>query len=634
MIVSQNYGVLRVMYVHLPAHRTKRPDKYPVGWLPEERLVYLLTGRETTIGRALSNDLILMDPTVSRMHARLLFNDDGWTVQNATEQNVLYVNGQLVAPNTSHCLQSQDFLVLGNTILQLIAPKNGVESSLPEIEMEKVMEQLLALPPFSQTGPAQSEGKPISTQEKSSALTPLPPVAPEAFAWLNAASEQSVLPATGSAWTATPAPLEAAETPSWAEKLKVSGDTIPLHFVWPYILKRRIGWAIGGIALLVLVLVALLSIISNNLPGIVALFQEGPLTILSVLTIPIVAALGISLLVDFIDRYEREPWFLRFAAFLWGAIIAIPPTTFIEGQVDAWRSTLLGPQAGKAFHALFSALNAGITEETFKGLGLFLLFMLLHDEFDNVTDGIVYGALIGAGFAMVENIIYFAGNPKAFLFLLIGRIVLGWLSHSTFTVCLGMALGYIRHTRVRWQHIVIPVLGYLASVSLHTIFDFINFFANSLILTAPATTNIVLFSFMASIGDYLPPCIAQLIIIYCLIKSLAHEAVIIREFLASEVSAGIVTVDEYALLQHSFLRTKTERRVLLRHGVRRWLYVKALYQTEIGLAFRKWHVSMGDKPKPGPVQPEDAYRQRIRYLRQEIVLAEKKAGMKAQKSAG
>jgi hypothetical protein len=46
--------------------------------------------------------------------------------------------------------------------------------------------------------------------------------------------------------------------------------------------------------------------------------------------------------------------------------------------------------------------------------------------------------------------------------------------------------------------------------------------------------------------------------------------------------------------------------------------VKALYQTEIGLAFRKWHVSMGDKPKLGYRQPEDAYRQRIRRLRQEI----------------
>jgi hypothetical protein len=39
---------------------------------------------------------------------------------------------------------------------------------------------------------------------------------------------------------------------------------------------------------------------------------------------------------------------------------------------------------------------------------------------------------------------------------------------------------------------------------------------------------------------------------------------------------------------------------------------------EIGLAFRKWHVSMGDKPKAGERQPEDAYRERIKQLRLEF----------------
>jgi hypothetical protein len=62
--------------------------------------------------------------------------------------------------------------------------------------------------------------------------------------------------------------------------------------------------------------------------------------------------------------------------------------------------------------------------------------------------------------------------------------------------------------------------------------------------------------------------------------------------------------------------------VLLRYGFRQWLRVKALYQTEIGLAFRKWHVSMGDKPKLGYLQPEDAYRQRIQRLRHEILTVE------------
>src|SRR5260370_12482029 len=123
---------------------------------------------------------------------------------------------------------------------------------------------------------------------------------------------------------------------------------------------------------------------------------------------------------------------------------------------------------------------------------------------------------------------------------------------------------------------------------------------------------------MPIVLQYLRPFWAQGGLLYILIKSLWHEAAVIRDCLAVEVSNGVVWVGEYALLQNSFQRTKAERRVLRKSGVKQWLRVKALYQTEIGLAFRKWHVNMGDKPKLGYIQPEDAYRQRINRLRHEI----------------
>jgi len=256
-----------------------------------------------------------------------------------------------------------------------------------------------------------------------------------------------------------------------------------------------------------------------------------------------------------------------------------------------------------------------------------LLFLVLRDQFDNVTDGIVYGALIGAGFAMVENFKYFAFNSKQFLvFLIVGRVILGWLGHSTFTACFGAALGYVRHTRVRWQQIAVPLVGFLAAVGLHSFFDFIDFQASALVRSAPGNNSVAFLSLVAIIGDYIPPFLAQMVLLYFLIKALAHEAAIIREFLAVEVSNGVVKVDEYALIQNSFRRTKEERRVLRKSGLRQWLRVKALYQTEIGLAFRKWHVSMGDKPKLGYRQPGAAYRERIKRLRNEIMTGKTKAG--------
>ncbi len=619
MSERQNYGVLRVVHVPLPDKKMKRQDTYPACWSSEDRQVYVLTCCETTIGRALNNDLIVMDPLASREHARLVLDANGWSIYNITENNVLHVNGNVIPAGAHLPVQSQDFFVLGQTMLQLIAPKNRGTAPLPDLDLETLIVQCPETPPPTSDTAIQGH-QPVSQANESH--TPL----------LSSPAEEQCTLSENYAYTMSTQPpsdcspvsnaVRSLEARTWVEETLLFGTGITIEFAFPQRLRMHISWMVGGVALIMLILGAVVSIILNNLLGIVSLVQENPVNLLSVLAVPIVAALGINLLVNFIDRYEREPWFLRLAAFLWGAVIAIPPTTFIEGYIDTLRSTLLGPQAGKALNALFSALNAGITEETIKGLGLLLLFIILRDEFDNVTDGIVYGALIGAGFAMVENIIYFAGSPKAFLFLLIGRIVLGWLSHSTFTVCLGMALGYIRHTRVRWQHIFIPLIGYISSIGLHTAFDFINYFANALVLAAPDNANVVTFSLLASIGDYIPPFIAQMVIIYCLIKALAHEAAIIREFLISEVSNGIVTVGEYALLQHSFTRTRIERRVLMRYGVKQWLRVKALYQTEIGLAFRKWHVDMGDKPKLGYLQPEVAYRQRIQRLRHAILLAE------------
>ena len=79
--MKQNYGVLRVVRVRLPANATTYlQDRYPSGWLPEEQLVHLLTHTSTTLGRALNNDIILMDPTVSREHARLDLDAGGANV--------------------------------------------------------------------------------------------------------------------------------------------------------------------------------------------------------------------------------------------------------------------------------------------------------------------------------------------------------------------------------------------------------------------------------------------------------------------------------------------------------------------------------------------------------------------------
>jgi len=653
--MSQNYGVLRVVRVRPPANAiTHSQDRYPSGWLPEEGLVHVLTRRETTIGRALNNDIVLLDPTASREHACLILDQHGWHLINLTAKNIVRVNGHPVPSGGDLPVQPQDIVILGNTMLQLIAPLTGrpaepnsigfeVSPDLDDIPWADVVSRMdthpircivdqAALPNGTSIEQARPSAYDGLAGSKMPPFVPPPqfPTQPQQPSWQQHV-QHSVPPArqNGQRNKASASALPVQSDPElmaqpWDEEEEsLLGTGVTMQFTLPQHMGVRTRWLIAGVGLAILVISAAITIVLSGLLGLNALAQNGISTVLAALTIPLLPAIGINLLVNFMDRYEREPWFLRLAAFLWGAIIAIPPAFFVEQNVDNIVQNLLGPNTSEVIRSALDGLNAGVTEETIKGLGLILLFIILRDEFDNVTDGIVYAALIGAGFAFVENFSYFANNAKdTLVFLIVGRIMLGWLGHSTFTACFGAALGYIRHTRVRWKQIAIPLLGFAIAVGLHSFYDFVDFQAARAIHASPDDTSVALFSLIAIIGDYIPPFLAQVALLYILVKALAHEAAVIREFLAAEVSNGVVMVNEYALLQNSFQRTKEERRVLRRNGIRRWLIVKALYQTEIGLAFRKWHVSMGDRPKLGYLQPEDAYRERIRCLRYEIRAAE------------
>ena len=78
---------------------------------------------------------------------------------------------------------------------------------------------------------------------------------------------------------------------------------------------------------------------------------------------------------------------------------------WLEG--NAALKEMLGPEAALMIGA---PIAAPLVEETTKGLGLLLLFWLVRSEFDNVRDGLVYGALIGAGFNWFESALYVQQN--------------------------------------------------------------------------------------------------------------------------------------------------------------------------------------------------------------------------------
>ena len=165
----------------------------------------------------------------------------------------------------------------------------------------------------------------------------------------------------------------------------------------------------------------------------------------------------------FLDRREREtPWAFA-AAFLWGGLIAttiaLPINTAAILAVTAWLEqfpelgTLLGPDAALMIGA---PLSAPIVEETTKGLGIVLLFWLMRGEFDNVRDGFIYGALVGAGFNWFESALYVQQNfvefgTAPYGFQIGARYAwLGLAGHALFSGIFGAGLGLARATSRPW----------------------------------------------------------------------------------------------------------------------------------------------------------------------------------------
>src|SRR5260370_24870534 len=147
-----------------------------------------------------------------------------------------------------------------------------------------------------------------------------------------------------------------------------------MQFALPQRMGVRTRWLIAGIGVAILAISAIITVVLNSFVGISALAQNGPASIVAALTIPCIPALGIFLLVNFMDRFEREPWFLRLAAFLWGAIIAIPPAFFIETKIDSMLTSMLDPGPSELLRTALHAPSARITHHPLTRLALPLLF--------------------------------------------------------------------------------------------------------------------------------------------------------------------------------------------------------------------------------------------------------------------
>lgn len=326
--------------------------------------------------------------------------------------------------------------------------------------------------------------------------------------------------------------------------------------------------------------------------------------VMAVLPVPIYATLIVVL-----DRHQRGPGWLLFGAFFWGAVVAVLIAIEANTAISRGLTEVLGRQWA---NLLTPSLVAPFVEETSKGLALVLIFWFMRFQFNDVVDGIVYGALVGLGFAMTENVLYFsrayhAGGLQAASINFYFRAILGGFGHALYTACTGAGLGLAEETdnqAVRW---IAPVAGYCAAMFLHFLWNTV------LSVQFPPTSDVVE---LLIIGPFMTAILTFpgiLTLLFITIFAWRRETRVITEQLRGEVERGIVRPDEYALLTDDRRRATHVWRTLFDYGPLAWYMVRQFYNLEMGLAFRKWHTARGERLPPG--QSEDDYRGHIAALR-------------------
>ncbi|GAB3145495.1 PrsW family intramembrane metalloprotease [Microbacterium neimengense] len=174
-----------------------------------------------------------------------------------------------------------------------------------------------------------------------------------------------------------------------------------------------------------------------------------------------------------VDRWEPEPKGLVILALGWGAIAAVA----LALGVDLVLLLTFGRGDSPLALLLQSVVQAPIVEEIGKGLGVLLIFAAARRFFDGPVDGIVYGGLIGAGFAFTENIQYFASafieggftQASATFFV---RGILSPFAHVMFTAVTGFALGLAARRGVRLGGALGPwLLGLAGAIALHALWN-------------------------------------------------------------------------------------------------------------------------------------------------------------------
>jgi RsiW-degrading membrane proteinase PrsW (M82 family) len=279
-------------------------------------------------------------------------------------------------------------------------------------------------------------------------------------------------------------------------------------------------------------------------------------------------------LLTLFDRYEKEPPLIMLGVFLWGFFIAAGVSIIFNTIFGVSLFVVTGSEGLANIGA--AVLSAPIVEETAKGLAVLVVLIYFRNEFDSILDGVLYGSLVGFGFAAAENINYIftgflAAGAEGLAQLVFVRVVLIPFLHATLTsfTGIGLAVGRLNKGFLRFGA---PVLGYLAAIFFH--------FTHNL-LASLGSPLLCLFGSALDWLGFLGMFAFILILVW-------REGKVMREHLLEEVQLGHLTQQQY----HS--ATSLVGQVSARWGAiagGRWRQGANFYDALGDLAFKKYQLA-------------------------------------------
>ncbi len=328
---------------------------------------------------------------------------------------------------------------------------------------------------------------------------------------------------------------------------------------------RGIALAVLGFIVVSLVLIVVVLYLFLVLGGTALLFAA----ILAVIPLAVVL-LGIR----WMDRWEPEPRVVLLFAFLWGAAASIFIALVFSGITQAYVAQHgIGTSGADLFE---SVVEAPIVEETAKGMGVLLIFLVVRKYFDGPMDGIVYGAMIAVGFAFTENLQYFglaiidhSGVGETFLM----RAVLSPFAHVMFTSATGLLIGYAARHSNRIGVFGYFIVGLIPATLLHAFWNSATYWA----------TDWYRFYFLVEVPLFVLAIIG-------VVRLRRHEQTITHDRLVEYAAVGWFTPSEV-----NQLSTPTGRRQVMAwaksHGYRR--QYRRFLQDATHLAFTRQRLISG-----------------------------------------